>query len=155
MKTKYLIQAAVIAAVYAAVTVLLAPFSYGPIQVRVSEALTILPYFTPAAIPGLFVGCLAANLISPMGTVDLILGSLASLIAAWLSYKLRKKQILVPAPPVIVNGVVIGAMIYYVYGVPAPIIICMAWVAAGQVAACYILGYPLLCYLKKHKRIFE
>jgi len=155
MNTKYLIQAAVIAAVYAAVTVLLAPISYGPIQVRVSEALTVMPYFTPAAIPGLFIGCLAANMLSPMGVVDLVCGSLASLVAAWTSYKLRKRQLLVPAPPVIINGVVIGAMIYYVYGVPAPLIVCMGWVAAGQVAACYLLGYPFLCYMKKHKRIFE
>jgi len=155
MKTKYLIQAAVIAAVYAVVTILFAPISYGPVQVRVSEALTVLPYFTPAAIPGLFIGCLAANAFSPMGAADLVCGSLASLSAAWLSYKLRKTPLLVPAPPVIINGVVIGAMIYYVYGVAAPLILCMAWVAAGQVAACYILGYPFLCFMRKHKRIFD
>ena len=155
MNTKFLIRAAVIAAIYAAVTVLLAPLSYGPMQIRVSEALTVMPYFTPAAIPGLFIGCLAANIISPMGVADMVCGSLASLVAAWASYKLRKRQLLVPAPPVIINGVVIGAMIYYIYGVPAPLLVCMGWVAAGQAAACYLLGYPLLCYLKKHKRIFE
>ena len=155
MKTKYLIQAAVIAAVYAAVTLLLAPLSYGPMQVRASEALTVLPYFTPAAIPGLFVGCFTANMISPYGIVDLVCGSIASLAAAWLSYKLRGKPLLVPLPPVVINGVVIGAMLYFVYGVPMPLLACMGWVAAGQFAACYILGYPLLCYLKKHKRIFE
>lgn len=155
MNTKFLIRAAVIAAIYAAVTVLLAPLSYGPMQIRVSEALTVMPYFTPAAIPGLFIGCLAANMISPMGVADMVCGSLASLVAAWASYKLRKRQLLVPAPPVIINGVVIGAMIYYIYGVPAPLLVCMGWVAAGQAAACYLLGYPLLCYLKKHKRIFE
>ena len=155
MTTKYLIQAAVIAAIYAAVTVLLAPLSYGPMQIRVSEALTILPYFSGAAVPGLFVGCLAANIISPMGAVDLVFGSVASLAAAWMSYKLRKRPLLVPLPPVLVNGVVVGAMIYFVYGVPAPLPACMAWVAAGQAASCYIIGYPLLCYLRKHKRIFE
>ena len=155
MKTKYLIQASVIAAVYAAVTLLLAPFSYGLMQIRVSEALTVLPYFTPAAVPGLFVGCLIANTLSPIGMADLIFGSLASLAAAWLSYKLRSKPLLVPAPPVVINAVVIGALLYYVYGIPAPLPACMAWVAAGQAAACYILGYPLLCCLKKYKRIFE
>ena len=155
MKTKYLIQAAVIAAVYAAITLLLAPISYGPMQVRVSEALTVLPFFTPAAIPGLFVGCFLANLISPYGVVDLVCGSLASLIAASLSYKLRSKPFLVPAPPVVINGIVIGAMLYFAYSVPMPLLACMGWVAVGQLIACYVLGYPLLCYMKKYKRIFE
>ena len=155
MKTKYLIQAAVIAAVYAAVTILLAPLSYGPMQMRISEALTVLPYFTPSAIPGLFVGCLLANTISPVGLADVICGSSASLIAAWLSYKLRAKPILVPMPPVVVNGIIIGAMLRYVFGVPMSLFACVAWVSAGQFAVCYILGYPLLCYLKKHKGIFE
>jgi len=155
MKTKYLIQAAIIAAVYAVVTLLLAPISYGPMQVRVSEALTVLPFFTPAAIPGLFVGCFIANLISPYGVVDLVCGSLASLIAASLSYQLRSKPVLVPAPPVAINGIVIGAMLYFAYGVPMPLLACMGWVAVGQLIACYVLGYPLLCYLKKYKRIFE
>jgi len=155
VKTKYLIQAAVIAAVYAAVTLLLAPFSYGLMQVRVSEALTVLPYFTPAAVPGLFVGCLIANTLSPIGMADLICGSAASLLAAWLSYLLRRKPLLVPAPPVVINAAVIGALLHFIYGIPAALPVCMAWVAAGQIAACYVLGYPLLCYLKKYKRIFE
>jgi len=155
MNAKFLIQAAIIAAVYAAVTYVFAPLSYGPIQIRVSEALTVMPYFTPAAIPGLFVGCFAANMISPYGIVDLVCGSSASLISAYLSYRLREKPLLVPAPPVIINAIVIGSMIYFVYGVPMHLLVCMAWVALGQAAACYILGYPLLCYMKKYKRIFE
>ena len=155
MKAGFLIRAATIAAVYAAVTYVFAPLSYGPVQIRVSEALTVLPYFTPAAIPGLFIGCFAANIISPYGLVDLVCGSTASLIAAWLSYKVRSRPLLVPAPPVVVNGVVIGAMLYFVYGVPMHLFVCMGWVAAGQAAACYVIGYPLLCFLKKHKRIFE
>ena len=141
-------QAAVIAAIYAVVTVIFAPISYGPMQIRVSEALTILPYFTPAAIPGLFVGCLAANTISPMGMLDMACGSAASLLSAWLSYVLRSRPLLVPLPPVAVNAAVVGAMIYFAYGVPMPLPVCMAWVAAGQFAACYVLGYPLLLCLK-------
>lgn len=155
VKTKYLIQAAVIAAVYAALTLLLAPLSYGVLQVRVAEALTVLPCFTPAAVPGLFIGCVVANTISPMGIADLIFGSVASLIAAWLSYLLRSRPLLVPAPPVVINAVVIGILLYFVYGIPAPLPVCMAWVAGGQIAACYILGYPLLCCLKKYKKVFE
>lgn len=98
IQTKYLIQAAVIAAVYAILTVVLSPISYGPIQFRLSEALTILPAFTPAAVPGLFIGCLIANLMSPVGLVDIICGSAATLIAAFISYKLRKRPLLVLAP---------------------------------------------------------
>ena len=154
MKTKHLVQASVIAAAYAAITIALAPISYGIMQIRVSEALTVLPYFTPAAIPGLFVGCIIANLISPYGLPDLILGSLASLVASTISYRLRKTPLLVPLPPVVVNGIVIGAMLYFIYGLPVPLLACMGWVALGQVVACYVIGYPLLCFLRKHERIF-
>ena len=155
MKTKYLIQASIIAAVYVAITIAFAPISYGYIQVRISEALTILPFFTPAAIPGLFVGCFIANFLGPLSVADLIIGSSASLIASVLSYKLRHRQILVPLPPVTVNGVMIGAMLYFIYGVPVPLWMCMAFVTVGQIIACYGIGYPLLCFLKKYRRIFE
>ena len=153
--TKFLIQAAVIAAVYAVLTILLMPFSYGPMQVRVSEALTILPYFTPAAIPGLFVGCIVSNMVGPYGLLDMILGSGATLIAAIFSYLLRKKPFLVPLPPVIANGIIIGGMLYYAYSVPMPLLACILWVAAGELIACYLIGFPLLRILKKYKKIFE
>ena len=150
-----MIQAAVIAAIYATLTLILAPFSYGVMQIRVSEALTILPYFTPAAIPGLFVGCLVANMMSPIGMIDMVLGSGATLIAAVCSYYLRNRPLLVPLPPVIANGAIIGSMLYYAYAVPMPLIACMLWVAAGELIACYLIGYPLLRILKKYKNIFE
>ena len=153
--TKYLLQAAVIAAAYSALTIVLMPFSYGIMQVRVSEALTILPYYTPAAIPGLFVGCLVSNMISPYGILDMVLGSSATLIAAVGSYLLRKKSFLVPLPPIIANGIVIGSMLYYAYAVPMPLFACILWVALGELIACYGIGYPLLQYLKKYKKIFE
>ena len=89
-RTKYFIQAALIAAVYSVITLLFAPISYGIMQVRVSEALTILPYFTPAAIPGLFIGVVIANSYGGLGLLDIVFGSLATLIAAYLSYLLRK-----------------------------------------------------------------
>jgi len=153
--TRFLIQAAVIAAVYAVLTILLMPFSYGPMQVRVSEALTVLPFFTPAAIPGLFVGCIVSNIVSPYGLIDMVLGSSATLIAAVLSYLLRNKPILVPLPPVVANGIIIGAMLKYAYSVPMPLYACILWVAAGELVACYLIGYPLLRILKKYKKIFE
>ncbi|PWM66707.1 MAG: transporter [Eubacteriales Family XIII. Incertae Sedis bacterium] len=154
MKTKYLAEAAVIAAIYALLTIVLAPISYGAVQVRISEALTVLPFFTPAAVPGLFVGCIAANIMSPYGLADLIFGSAASLIGAIGSYLLRKKPLLVPLAPVISNGIIVGAMLYYVYEVPLPLIVQMLYVALGEVVACYAIGYPLMKYLNKYKRIF-
>ena len=154
MKTKYLAEAAVIAAIYALLTIVLAPISYGAVQVRISEALTVLPFFTPAAVPGLFVGCIAANIMSPYGLADLIFGSAGSLIGAIGSYLLRKKPLLVPLAPVISNGIIVGAMLYYVYEVPLPLIVQMLYVALGEVVACYAIGYPLMKYLNKYKRIF-
>lgn len=154
MKTKYLAEAAVIAAIYALLTIVLAPISYGAVQVRISEALTVLPFFTPAAVPGLFVGCIAANIMSPYGLADLIFGSAASLIGAIGSYLLRKKPLLVTLAPVISNGIIVGAMLYYVYEVPLPLIVQMLYVALGEVVACYAIGYPLMKYLNKYKRIF-
>ena len=154
MTTKRLIEAAVIAAVYAVLTMVLAPISYGMMQVRISEALTVLPFFTPAAVPGLFVGCLVANLLSPYGLPDLVFGSLASLLAAAGSYLLRRRPVLVPLPPVIANGVLVGAMLYYVYEVPVSLPFSMLWVAAGEMLSCYGLGYPLMRCLKKYKGIF-
>lgn len=152
---KFLVHASVIAAVYAALTILLMPFSYGPLQVRVSEALTILPCFTPAAIPGLFVGCFISNMVGPNGLLDMVLGSSATLLAAVCSYLLRNRPFLVPLPPVLLNGVIIGAMLFYAYKVPMPLYACILWVAAGELIACYLLGYPLIRLLKKYKKIFE
>jgi uncharacterized membrane protein len=155
MRTQRLIQGAVIASVYTVLTLLLAPISYGVMQVRISEALTVLPYFTPAAIPGLFVGCLVANMLGPYGVMDMIFGSLATLLSAILSYRLRKHPRWVPFPPVLVNGVVIGGLLHFGYGVPLSLWACMGWVALGQAMACYGLGYPLLRILKGYEKIFR
>lgn len=153
--TKFMLQAAVIAAVYATLTLALMPLSYGVMQIRVSEALTILPFFTPAAIPGLFIGCLVSNMIGPNGILDIVIGSGATLIAALFSYLLRSRPLLVPLPPVIANGIFVGGMLYYAYSLPFSLTACILWVAAGELIACYAIGYPLLRYLKKYKKIFE
>lgn len=152
---RFWMQAAIIAGIYAVLTIALSPISYGPMQVRISEALTVLPFFTPAAVPGLFVGCLVSNIISPYGVVDMICGSAASLIAASCSYALRKHPILVPLPPVLANGIIVGGMLYFAYGVNMSIWVCMGWVALGQLLSCYVLGYPLLKYFEKRKTIFR
>jgi uncharacterized membrane protein len=117
----------------------------------VSEALTVLPAFTPAAIPGLFAGCLLANLLNPAPTVwDIVLGSLATLAAAFWSWKWRARKWLVPLPPVLVNAAVVGPMLYLAYGMalfPAVgawnALIDAGAVAAGELVACYGLGMPL------------
>ena len=153
MTTKRLVQASLIAAIYAALTIVLSPISYGPVQVRISEALTVLPAFTPAAIPGLFVGCIVANILGPYGVWDIVLGSAATLIAGLCSYKLRNHRLLVPLPPVIMNGLIVGAELHYIYGVPG-LAFCMGAVALGEAAACYILGLPLMRVLDK-RNVFK
>jgi uncharacterized membrane protein len=117
--------------------------------------MTVLPYFTPAAVPGLFIGCLISNAIMSPYPLDFIIGSSATLGAALLSYALRKIPWLVPLPPVIVNGAAIGAMLYYLYGVPPSLWANMGFVAIGEAIACYAIGLPLLKYMTKHRRIFE
>lgn len=156
-KTKFLTQAAMIAAIYVILVEVFKPFSYGIMQVRIAEILTVLPYFTPAAIPGLTVGVLISNALGPNGILDIVFGTLATLIAAYLTYRARKR-VLAPLPPVLVNAVVIGAMLYYIFlGTPdeTALHIIMAWVALGQVIACYGLGYPFMLILDKHKGIFD
>ena len=149
---RYLTEAGVIAAMYAALTILV-PGGSGQIQVRVSEALTVLPFFTPAAIPGLFAGCLAANFFVGNGIYDLIFGSLATLLAAFLTRKMPSKY-LAPLPPVLVNAVVIAFVLKLTANLP--ILVSMGFVAIGELVACYVLGYPLLLFVEKQGgRIFR
>lgn len=148
----YWTKAAMIGAIYAVLTIALAPISYGVIQVRIAEALTVLPYFTPAAIPGLFVGCLIANIFGGNGLLDIIFGSLATLIAAFAVSRIKVKY-LVPIPPIIINALVVGYVLHFVLGFPLHLTV--LWVAAGQLLACYGLGYPLLLILEKQRHLFE
>ena len=152
---KAIAQAAVIAALYAALTIFIMPASYGPVQFRISEALTVLPAFTPVAVPGLFIGCVVANLVSPVGMIDVVVGSAATLIAAVCSYMLRDHKLLVPLPPVIANAVRVGLELYYYYNVNFSLPACMFWVGLGEAGACYLLGYPLMLMLEKNRNIFE
>ncbi|MCR1899001.1 QueT transporter family protein [Irregularibacter muris] len=148
---RLLTTGAIIAAIYVVVTIALAPLSYGPLQIRISEALTVLPYFTPAAIPGLFIGCIIANFNSPLGMLDVIVGSLATLLAAFITWKIKDKR-LVPLPSIVVNAIVVPFVLKYTLG--APYLPSMLWVALGQAIACYGLGYPLLLVFK-NKSIFS
>ena len=110
--TKQLTIAGIIAAIYTVMSLLSSVFgiAYGPIQCRFSEALTVLPFFLPEAIPGLFIGCIVTNLMSTVGPLDLVLGSLATLLAAIWTSRVRNKW-MAPLPPVLCNAVIIGAMI--------------------------------------------
>lgn len=151
--TKFLTQAALIGAAYAVLTIILAPISYGIMQVRIAEALTVLPFFTSAAVPGLFIGCLIANIYGGAGIADIIIGSLTTLSAAYLSAKVKKKC-LVPLPPIILNALIIGTMLYTIFlntGDKTTLLAAIGWVGLGQTIACYGLGYPLLILLEKYK----
>lgn len=150
-KVLFIVQAAIIAALYAALTLIFLPISFGHniFQFRVSEALTILPAFMPASIPGLFVGCIVSNLIGGFGLVDIIFGSLATLIAALFSRSLKKYPFLVPLPPVIFNALIVGTYLKYLYMFEVPLFVSMGWVALGELLSCYLLGLPLLFLLRK------
>ena len=147
-KVLFLVQGAAIAAIYVVLTVVFAPFGFGEIQLRVSEALTILPYFTPAAIPGLFVGCIIGNTLGGAIPVDIIFGSLATLIAAVFTYLLRHRRYLAPVPPVAANALIVPFVLRYGYGVPLPIPFMMLTVRIGEVLSCGVMGMALLFALE-------
>ncbi len=151
-RLNYWVRAAMIGAIYVVLTLIFAPISYGMIQVRVSEMLMVLPYFTGAAVPGLFVGCMIANIFGGHGMLDIVFGSLATLIAAYLVTKIEHKY-LVPLPPVIINAIIVGKILSIV--LEMPFYLTAMWVGIGQVIACYGLGLPLLLFLEKRRYIFK
>jgi uncharacterized membrane protein len=147
--TKYLTLSAVIAAIYAALTILLAPISYGPMQIRIAEAMTVLPFIFPQAIPGLYIGCMVANIWGGFGPIDIFGGSAVTLVAAALTYWLRRfnKPWLAPIPPVVLNAVGVG---YYLHILTEmPVWLSIGWVGLGQAIACFGLGLPLLYAIRK------
>ena len=148
-----LVQGAIIAAIYALLTIFLAPISSGLIQCRVSEAMCVLPYFTFSAVPGLFIGCLIANLLTGAVAYDVIFGSLATLIAAYLTYALRNRvpKYLAPMPSVVVNALVVGWLLTSVYQVGVSFWVAAGYVAIGQAIACFVLGLPLMTLLERFR----
>ena len=148
--TAFVAQAAMIAAIYVVLTVVFAPFSFREIQVRISEALTILPAFTPAAVPGLFVGCLLGNILGGAAVPDIIFGSIATLIGAFFTWTLRGKHpLLAPVPPIISNTVIIPFVLRFAYSVPLPIPLMMLTVCIGEILSCGVLGMLLYYALKR------
>ena len=157
MKIKYLAQAGIIAALYIVFTVIAnaAGLASGVIQVRISEALTVLPFFTPAAIPGLFLGCLLSNIIGGCVIWDIIFGSLATLLGALGTYAIRKKlpDWCAAIPPILANTLIVPFVLSYAYEVPDSIPFLMLTVGAGEVISCGILGILLLKLLKPHRNV--
>ena len=158
-KTYAIAAAAITGAAYAALTVLLAPISYGPIQLRVSELLCVLPFFMPCTTWGLFFGCAIANIASAAGLPDIIFGSLATLMAclciAWCGK--RNKKVLACLMPVVCNGLIVGAMLTVVIAGLDPVknfgafAVFAGQVALGEAAVMFIAGLPLLSWLPKQK----
>lgn len=156
--TRSLTRAAVIAALYCLLTLIFQPISFGAVQFRIAEALTLLPILFPEAVSGLFAGCLLANMFSPGGFIwfDVVFGSLATLLAALFSRKLRRFPLCAAAMPVILNGLIVGPVVYlaYVRGDGAPIhwalmASTIATVALGEAAVCYLPGMMLIRMLKR------
>ena len=152
-KTLFLTEAAVIAAIYTVLVVAFQPISFGPIQFRIAEALTILPFFTPAAIPGVTIGCFLSAILTGADILDMVFGSLATLIAAILSYQLRRYKFLVPVPPIVANALIIPWVLRYAYDVPDAIPFMMLTVGAGEVLAVGVLGTILMLALDRVKHI--
>jgi len=164
----YLTQGAVIAALYTVLTVLAGSLNLanGVIQVRFSEALTILPAFTGAAIPGLFLGCILSNILTGCHYLDIIFGSLASLIGAvfsylithsyrdkkWIPKETKAAKILCPLPPVLSNAMIVPFILSYVYQFEGAIWFFMLTVGAGEILSCYFLGLVLYNALFPYRR---
>lgn len=165
MTPKKLVRAAVIAAVYVVVCLALAPLSFGPVQIRFAEALTLLPVLCPEAILGVTVGCFLSNLIAS-APIDMVLGTLATLLAAAATYKLRHVRfkglpVAAALPPVVFNALIVGAELTVLYhSLSAPLAVWlynMATVGLGQVVSCVGLGLLLVWAVEKQpvlKRIF-
>lgn len=137
-----LARIAFIAGAYAALTVYLHPISYGPVQIRVSEALAILPVFYIEAVPGLFLGCLIANIFSPFGVYDIVFGSLLTLLAAYLTHRFRKRIYLAFLFPILVNS--LGVSAYLTFLTRVPYLVLVAQIAAGELVA--VAGIGALLY---------
>ncbi|MFV0467246.1 MAG: QueT transporter family protein [Lachnospiraceae bacterium] len=152
---RFITQAAMIAALYVVLTLFansLGLASYA-IQVRFSEALTILPFFTAAAIPGLWVGCVLANLLTGSMPLDIVFGSLATLIGAIGTYMLRRNKWMAPIPPIVANTLIVPLILAFVYQFEGSIPYFMVTVGIGELISCGILGMILLQVMNKYKAV--
>ncbi len=175
---KFFARAGAIAALYIALTYLTYSFAYGEIQVRISEALTVLPYIFPEAVWGLTIGCFIANIGSPFGPIDMVFGTTFTLIAALITYYLGRKKkpaFLAPIPPIIVNAFGVSFYVTTLLGVLnksgnltipkskafsyvfthfalKPYLIGVVWIGIGEAIATVALGLPLLYFLLRRAK---
>ncbi len=154
LQTASLTQAAIIAAIYIVLTFLANAFGLAnyAIQVRFSESLTVLPYFTKAAIPGLFIGCLLSNILTGCAMPDIIFGSLATLIGAIVTHALRRYKWTAPIGPILSNALIVPFVLLYAYGIQ-PLWFSFVTVTAGEIISCGVLGMLLLFALEKHRHV--
>ena len=154
--TRALTQGAVIAALYVALTyaAALMGLSSGVIQIRLSEALCVLPLFLPSAVPGLFIGCLLANLLTGCVALDIVCGSLATLIGALGTYALRRHPWPALVPPILANTLIVPWVLRYGYGAPDAIWYMMVTVGAGEILSVGVLGTLLYVALRRRSAIF-
>lgn len=144
--TRNIVLSALIAALYAGLTVMLAPISYGPVQFRAAEALTLLPLVMPQAVPGLFIGCLISNMLGGFGLIDIILGSAATLAAAWLTSKMPN-AVLAAVPPVIINALAVGT--YLAILTDVSVWLTILYIGLSEAVICFGMGIPMVYFLQK------
>ncbi|MBO5369687.1 MAG: QueT transporter family protein [Clostridia bacterium] len=151
-KTRRIVNAGIIAAIYTVLTIFanMLGLASGAIQVRLSEALTVLPIFMPEAIPGLAIGCMISNIITGCIPIDIIFGTFATLIGAYGTYALRKSIPLAIFCPVISNTVIVPLVLKFAYGLGDAWWYLVVTVGAGELISCVILGCLLLKHVKKH-----
>ncbi len=151
---RYVVQSATIAAIYVVLTLMANMFGLAnyAVQVRFSEALTVLPAYMPSAIPGLTIGCLIANLLTGAMVPDIIFGSLATLIGAVFTYLLRKHKYLAPIPPIVSNTLIIPFILAFVYKFEGSVWYFMLTVGIGEIISCGFLGYILMSVIKRLPR---
>lgn len=147
MNTKKIARGAAITALYVVITYFLAPVSFGPIQFRAAEALTVLPILFPEAVPALFLGVLLANVIGGLGLVDIIGGSLVTLLAAYVTYK-NRDNIFAYLSPILFNAFLISIYLHILFELPYWLNVIQ--IGLSEAAVVLILGVPLIKYLKKH-----
>lgn len=152
-KVLFTVQAAMIAAIYVVLVTIFNYWSFGPVQFRIAEALTILPYFTPAAIPGLFIGCLLSNILGGAIIADIFFGSVATLIGALGTYALRKHKFLTPLPPIIANTLIVPFVLKYGYGTSEAIPYMFVTVGLSEIIVCGVFGMILLSSLNKYRHL--
>ena len=161
--TRSLVNAGLIGAIYVALTLIFQPISFGAIQFRIAEVMTLMPIMTPYAVPGLFVGCLLANWLGGGIWFDVALGSIATLLAAICTRRFRARPAFAAIFPTLFNGLIVGPVVYFAY-VRAPgdpvsmptLLFNMGTVAFGELVVCYALGLPMIYGLKKlPSKLFE